>query len=194
MGYWAVVEGDSITEGATFAQYPELGVSGLTYTQYVNVGSPGSTCAQILSRYSSGVGSNYKATYGVSNNVATIKCGVNDHNTTADSPSTVYNNYVLPWVVLAKASGFKVMVGTLGSFSTEGAAVSGWRDAYNSLIISGALANGYTIFDFASDPNMGCNGCYSNTTYFSDGIHPTSGGQVIYGAIYKAALQSAGFQ
>jgi phospholipase/lecithinase/hemolysin len=37
---------------------------------------------------------------------------------------------------------------------------------------------------------MGCDACAANTTYFSDGEHPTAAGQALLGPIAQAAIQS----
>lgn len=50
------------------------------------------------------------------------------------------------------------------------------RGIYNAAIVSG----GYNVVRLDLDPNIGCDSCNSNSTYYqADGIHPKQAGQAI---------------
>lgn len=57
-----------------------------------------------------------------------------------------------------------------------------WADTqtYNNNVVSNAATYHYTVVRFDQDPNMGCQTCNTNLTYFqSDQVHPTLVGQAI---------------
>ena len=88
----------------------------------------------------------------------------------------------------AASPGLKVVVATLLPQTASG--FNAFKDAVNTLIYADhsfydALA------DFAANATMGCDTtCAANTTYFSDGEHPTAAGHAILGPIAQAAIQS----
>lgn len=129
-------------------------------------------------------------------NVFALGCGVNDW-TAGHSEASTYAA-LLSVVAKAKATGYLVTVATVTDSQhinqDSGGAGETWRAALNTDIRNGAVANGYTVWDVGGDANLGCNGCYANATYFTDGIHFTAAGQVIQTGYLKTALQSLGFQ
>jgi hypothetical protein len=44
------------------------------------------------------------------------------------------------------------------------------------------------VVDFAADPNLGADGAYGSTTWFSDQTHPTTAGQIRLGQIASNSL------
>lgn len=91
------------------------------------------------------------------------------------SAATVFSQ-ALTYIQARKAIGWAVIVGTcLPSVLIDGAKETA-RVSYNALVLSNAIAEGYTVADVAaisemSDPN--------NATYYSDGTHPTAAGQAL---------------
>ncbi|MCK1641922.1 SGNH/GDSL hydrolase family protein [Bradyrhizobium sp. 157] len=82
-----------------------------------------------------------------------------------------------------RSAGWHVLLGTLlprinSTFNTNRAVanpeIRSWIT--NGSIVAGKHAGG--IFDFAADPVIGPDAAASNTTYFSDGLHPTLTAQV----------------
>lgn len=134
-------------------------------------------------------------------NLMTIQCGVNDyvHGNNATAAYTGITNLV----AAAKAQGYKVIVATTmdSCHIYLGGGETTFRAALNSSITGGAVANGYTVADYASDPNIGCDGCSQNSTYFqvpengcvTGGVHPTAAGAAIQASIMEAAMVSIGF-
>ncbi len=183
-------DGDSITAGSGTAApsqtYPAVARDSLVAgTAYSNTAVSGQTCAQIAARYSTSVAPFYASNR--ARNVASIMCGANDGGGTA---AASYAS-ILSWVSAAKASGYQVIVLTM--LSRVGGDT--FKNALNPLITGGAVANGYTVADAGSDPNLGCDGCYTNSTYFqADGIHPTVVGEALVATgYYEPALASLGF-
>jgi trimeric autotransporter adhesin len=85
-----------------------------------------------------------------------------------------------------KLQGYKIII-----FSNMDATAGGGDSGKNTN--NTAIRNQWTFIsdafaDVGADPQMGCNGCASNTTYFSDGLHPTDVGQSKIGAIAQRAL------
>ncbi len=154
-------------------------------TYFSNVATPGLTCQQMSDRYTTSIAPLYDSHR--TRNVASIMCGANNNGSDLDS-----YNAILTWVASAKATGFNVVVFTMLSRVS----LDSFKNALNTRIRNGAVANGYTVADSGSDPNMGCDGCYANLTYFqADQVHPTLAGQVIVANPYaEAALATLGFQ
>lgn len=127
-------------------------------------------------------------------NIAVLGCGTNDWLSGA-STTTVYN-HILSIVAKAKATGFSVVVGTISSSDRFTMANGGWawRADLNSKITGGAVANGYTVFDYGNDAMLGGNTSWMDATYFTDGTHFTAAGQTIQAMYLKTALDALGVQ
>lgn len=120
--------------------------------------------------------------------VCTLMIGTNDPNI-GNTTAMAYAN-ILSWVSTVKAAGCTVIVST--NISEMG------RDTFlqtlGALIRGGAVANGYSVADVQSDPNMGCVGCWMNAMYFrADGVHPTQLGYQTIAPYFTAAMKAAGF-
>ena len=90
--------------------------------------------------------------------------------------TSIFNSAIVPFVQAANTAGFDVIVPTMLPRVWVGdSTLKGQKDteqqAYNTLVRNNAATYGYTVVDYAglahaSNP--------SNTTYYADGIHPTS--------------------
>jgi len=61
------------------------------------------------------------------------------------------------------------------------------RTAYNSDIRTNAI-KGYVVADVGADATIGVFSAPTNTTYYSDTIHPTDAGHAIVASIIKTAF------
>ena len=97
---------------------------------------------------------------------------------------------ILSWVNNMKGTRCQLFVGTMISRTGGGDAD---KDALNPLIRAGATQGLYNLIDFASNPLVGADGAYSNTTYFNTGpTHPTNAGQVLLGAEASNVINAYG--
>lgn len=93
-----------------------------------------------------------------------------------------------------RAAGWKVVLCTLLPQTTAGFNTK--RDAVNTIIYGWSAGQHYdALADFAADPTMGIDGNGVNTgpwntTYYADGLHPTSAGMAILAGIYQTAVNS----
>lgn len=171
-------------------RYPDQALATFRYSyNYTNTGVGGRKCQDVIDNAATEVDTHYQAIAPL--NIASLECGVNDYGVGAGQttdPAVTYAK-MLTWVSARKAVGWQVIVFTMESNS---AVLESFRTTLNSSITGGAVANGYTVADVGSDSIMGCNGCYSNTTYFLDGIHPTVAGNLIYSGYLATALSALG--
>jgi hypothetical protein len=149
----------------------------------------GTNCAAALSAYASLVAPFWRAE---ATSVASLGCGTNDYTNGRTTVATYAD--ILSFVAAAKATGFTVIVNTLPSAQRFADSTGNtWRVDLNGRIAGGAVANGYLVADEASDPNIGCQTCYLDATYFTDGTHMTTAGWAIKGNYTYLLLQSLGF-
>lgn len=129
-------------------------------------------------------------------NVLVLGCGTNDW-VAGRSAAQVYSD-LLSIVASAQATGFSVAVGTVSSAQRFTMANGGyaWRSTLNSSIVSGAAGHGYSVFDYGDDATIGCDTCWTNSTYFnhadSDVVHLTNAGQVIQASYLQPVLAALG--
>jgi lysophospholipase L1-like esterase len=139
-----------------------------------NIAVTGQTMVVMLANAPIHVDPLYSA--GGSKNVVVIWGGTNDIAINGATPASVYAN-MTSYVAARHARGWKVIVPTMLSrngFDTQ-------KNSYNALILANS-AGADGIANFTGTP-LGCDGCYSNTTWFqSDGIHPTQAGVTTYEA------------
>lgn len=175
---------------------PPLAVADGMHPSDVFIGSLGGTdCSDQITRY---------PTYGApfftarrSYNVMAFLCGTNDF-VHGKSAATAYAD-LLSTVALAQATGYTVTVSTIISAERfDTASGRTWRSDINAAILGGAGTHGYTVWDVASDPDLGCDACWQNPTYFNhaetDVVHLTDAGQSIQAGYLKAALLLLGLQ
>jgi len=170
-----VAVGDSITEG-----FPNL----VPYTTSLsldrhwapvsisNLGTSGETMQTMLANYSTSAAPLYKPGY---KNILILE-GCSNDLAGGTSPSTCYG-YINSYVADAHATGYTILVWTV--LSKVG--IDSQKDTLNtSIVANSAGADG--IVNFTSTP-LGCDGCYTNTTWFqADGIHPNQAGIDTYEA------------
>jgi len=192
-----IYDGDSITAGYTTGSYhygwPRVVSSVLGQQAHVvNVAVPGSTSAgcysnrtQVTGRYDSGFAKNVSVYFAGTNDLDGRATG-----TIVGYGTTVWTTYTLPYVEAMQAAGFtRVLVGTAIARNWGGSAQDkldkeAERLVYNQLIRDNAVAEGYTVIDFAGLSEMSD---HSNTTYFVDGVHPTRTGYNVMGT-YAAPI------
>ena len=127
-------------------------------------------------------------------NVTSIGGGTNDY-IQGKSVAVVYAQ-LLEFVATSHVMGYQhVIIETVPSATQFNPAPGNtWRNDLNAAITGGAVANNYTVSDIASDPIIGCQTCYQNTTYFADGVHFTSAGKLIKAQYMYNALYALGFR
>ena len=183
-----VFEGDSITD-PTVSMAPNLKYSALAqaaitpFPEGSNFAISGSGIANITAR-SAAVDAAF-ATPSLTEKLLFLFDGANDMGLGASTLVADLKAYCL--ARKAASPGLKIVIATLLPQTTSG--FNTFRDAVNPLI---KADNSWydAIADFAADPTMGCDACAGNTTYFSDGEHPTAAGQAILGPIARAAIQT----
>lgn len=124
--------------------------------------------------------------------ILTLLAGSNDGCLASASVATFVAN-VVAFCAARKAAGFdKVILGTvLPRSDVAGPLNEANRLTYNATITAPgwAEANGIDgIFDFGSHAIMGVKANNTDTTYYSDLIHPTSAGHELLAPIWQAKL------
>jgi hypothetical protein len=113
----------------------------------------------------------------------------NDLGNGLSTPSQCYAN-IVSYVAARHAVGWKVIIPTmLSRIATVQApnVDTTLKNQLNALILANT-AGADAVVDFTGT-NLGCNGCYSNTTYFqADGLHPT---QLSVTSIIAPAMSAA---
>lgn len=181
-------QGDSITccSGAITTQwYPTLLSVNSGYSSVVNEGEPGFPVMSFAeaARWRDTPACNS----GGQPSLITIFGGTNDGLFGATAQVTF--NAIQSDVNVLKSAGCQVGVATMLSRT----ALDTFKDQLNPLIRAGAANGGYFLIDTASSPNLGCDGCNTNTTYFNtDDTHPTNAGQTILGAEFSNAINAYG--
>jgi hypothetical protein len=103
--------------------------------------------------------------------------------------TTVWTNFVRPFILDAKTAGFTVIQPTTlpRIFADNQAARTAEIVAFNNLVTSNAVTDGYTVVNYAADPNLSTvNGTY----YDSDNIHPKNAGYAVMGGLFAAAVNA----
>jgi lysophospholipase L1-like esterase len=186
-------DGDSITygagssapgaAGAYIVKMQPLLLNQPAYTVY-NWGIPGIQLSTLTASEPNRIAKYCNPTTGGAS-VALVFAGTNDLG--AGNAAAIYAQ-LKSEVHILKQAGCKVFAGTMISRITLDAA----KDAYNTLIRTGIVAEGADgIMDFNAIPQMGADGAYANSTYFSgDGIHPIDAG---YTLIARAAANTVNY-
>jgi hypothetical protein len=161
-------------------------MSGLTNTYTTNAnGLPGWTCKEIQTLVP------FRESYLFSSYnpraVGIVECGNNDAQL-GTSPANVTNAIISLGKSLHSIGAQRVFLTTLMSSVGYGTSDSTLKDVINPLIRNAAAANGYGLIDYATNANLGADGAGSNTTYFIDGIHPTTTGKGIMAAMMSNAV------
>lgn len=188
--------GDSIGIGAYAAGAPPafniLGYSGSVTTS--NYAVNGEKMATELTRVQAGLGDSAYSTTIPS--IAIIQSGTNDLFATSGSvtASVLYNTTVKDLIKLLKAKGYYVILMTvlprkLGAFGgTSGQETE--RLAYNNLVRANSAGADY-VRDLAANASIGDAANVTNdTTYYIDGLHPSTYAQTLMVPDFKAAINS----
>lgn len=118
-------------------------------------------------------------------NILTVLFGANDMLTLSGA---AFFAALKTWCQARQAAGFKVIVLTTLNHNTSGG-IAAKRNAANAL--TRADTSFYdALADIASDATIGTDAAPSNTTYFSDGVHPTAAGNAILAPYVTRAIQS----
>jgi hypothetical protein len=125
-----------------------------------------------------------------SRNVITLGAPTNDF--VSNSLSTVEASFTTA-VSTVKSEGWtQVYCGTMLSRTGTGyagATMDSYHDSYNTWLRANWASIGCTgLADPAANTNLGADGAYASTTYFQDGIHPTTTGQQIYALAFQTAI------
>ena len=178
-------EGDSITDPTTCAKPCYYWLNNTTISPLVaasqDFGLSGSTIETMTTRAST-VDAVYTSR---SHNILTILIGA---NTNSDSPAT-FEGVLQSYVQARQATGWKVLVATILPQTTANFN-STFRSPVNTWIRANSMGAN-AIIDVAADSAIGCDACAADTTYYSDGEHPTAAGQAIMAPYWKAAINTA---
>jgi lysophospholipase L1-like esterase len=182
-----VFEGDSITDPTTGvaaqSKYYHLAQAAISpFPQGANDAVSGSSIATAISRQAT-VDSWFAPVTGLK--VLFLFLGANDMGDGATTFEANLKAYCL--ARKAASPGLKIVLATLLPQTTAG--FNAFRDAVNPLIHADPSFYD-ALADFAANPTMGCDSCAANSTYYSDGEHPSVAGHAILGPIASAAIQS----
>lgn len=100
--------------------------------------------------------------------------------------ASAYASALAAYCDARRAAGFKVVVCTI--LPRTNATHNTRRALVNAQIVTWAGTHADAICDFAADATMGPDAAASNTTYYSDGLHPTVTGYGLLEAIIRPAL------
>lgn len=162
--------GDSITEGGAggATAYPPQLSTVNTIIVY-NAGRGGSTTTDLITYASTNSTKFYSRL--ARNNIAVVWIGTNDdgtgHRQTLDRASAFCRQL--------QVQGFKVIFVTM--LSRSGSEV--FKTNYNNLIRVEWPSFANALADVSANPVMGGDAAYADTTYFVDGVHPTTLGMAI---------------
>ena len=123
--------------------------------------------------------------------IYTVLIGRNDFLTWSADPAG-YAAAVGAHMLEMKQAGFtKTALATvLPSTATN---FNAWRNTVNATIKAAGFTTTYSIdaiIDFAADATMGPDAAAANTTYYADGIHPTTAGQAALEPVYRAVVNA----
>lgn len=184
-----IAVGNSITIGFN-GKTPYTSLLTLNKSPYnvVNMGIGGETLATMVTSFPS-IHAQFQA--GIPNNVG-LWGGTNDFQQNGSTVAAVYAS-LTSYVSLVHAAGGKIIVATMlsrtGTNPIGGETLDTDKNGFNALILANtAGADG--IADFTGTL-LGCDGCYANTTWFTDGTHPTQLGITTYeGPIFSTAINA----
>lgn len=183
-----VFVGDSLTSGvgSTGGQtYPKQTVDLLSTTttyDYTNLGVMAWTVTNMTDSAPSGSDGHYNDLR--PNNLLAFWGGTNDIFYGADA-TTAYNR-IVSYAQGRKTLGYKVIVTTM---LPRGADVEGSRTSLNSLLRANWSTFADALSDPASDSRIGDAGDFSDTTYYSDGVHMTNAGYAIVASFMKHQIE-----
>lgn len=145
----------------------------------------GATIENLISQYTGNISPLYDGTKAT--NLLFLMEGTNSMNPGIGNDTGAQAAAAMATLIAdGQATGFTVIVATClpSTFVTEAN-----RTTYNTTLITNASSSNYTIADIASDPVMGQAGQQTNTTYYTDGVHPTRTGMAEIAPIVANALR-----
>jgi lysophospholipase L1-like esterase len=161
-----VADGDSITEGFGAATPYTAHVSLTGRWDVINVAIPGMTVATALVNAPTAVDPSFFP--GVTN-VDVAWLGTNDIANNGTTPDATYA-MLTSYVAARHAKGWTVILPTM--ISREGFDTQ--KNAYNALILANT-AGADAIVDFTGT-QLGCDGCWADSLFQADGVHPNETG------------------
>lgn len=185
--YRVVFGGNSIVEGYYATKLRGL-VSQLTLTkngEVFNCGVNGQTLNTEKTNRIARFSNVYTASYPT---IFFCQGGTNDLQA-SDTAVNVYT-YATTLTSYLKGLGYKVVICTILPRANFSGAQETERQSYNTAVIGNAAAADL-VLDLNADPIMGgAQSQASNTTYFIDGVHPTTPGHGVQGGLFTTALQT----
>lgn len=163
-----IADGDSITRGVTTVGplgYPSYIVLNNTW-KYSNLGTAGLTLLQAVTQAPLTTDLLLPTQ---APGILLVWAGTNDIKVSGTAPEIVAN-MVDSYAALRRKTGLRVLMATM----IDRTGVSSQKNSLNAFLRQnwGLFADG--LVDIAADPNLGCDACNANTTYFSDTTHPTT--------------------
>lgn len=203
---YLVCNGDSITNGTTVVAsdswdlpYPQT-LGERLFTDYsvaawgVNTGVGGATALNMRDNASAQVDALYKS--GFSTYVNTICGGTNDYFYGTTDPSVVAG-YIWEWCAARRAfleaqgvPSASIIIGVTTQIDRDVAtAYKTFLDDLNGIIRDNWSTYADVLIDPESDAHFSISlDASTNTTYYTDGTHPTAAGHAILADIFAAAL------
>jgi trimeric autotransporter adhesin len=185
-----VDEGDSITFGSFVVDAQNRTTQETDYLAdgeipHLNIGFPGQTLSYFDTNYATRVAPNFATG---KTNILRLFAGTNDIANSGATGAATYAKLVA-LCGKARATGYKIVVGTMLPRAGVSAGVQAEQAAYNALIRANWATIADGIADFQASPIMGTQASASNTALYSDGIHPTKLGQQ-----YLAVIEAPGVE
>lgn len=180
-----VFAGNSITSMRYSGGWPAFCLRALSHAYPMPrvTGIAGQNIAGIQTNVATQIGNFYVT--GGAKNIVTVLEGINSMNG-GTTPAAAYAQMVTLCQGL-QAQGWKVVIGTTMPSVTLNETN---RNTYNALIVANWTTFADALADLAADTVMGQTGQYSNTTYYTDGTHPTSTGGKRLAGIFATAINS----
>jgi lysophospholipase L1-like esterase len=180
-----VFEGTSITAASWFVAYRD---STSTAATIVNTGVNGSTIATIIGRAAT-VDGNYSPG---DLNLLVVEAGANNFGGGVQATDEATLETLFDYCDDRRAAGWKVLLATLLPQSGTANVVNfnAARSYINPLIRAAVGTRIDAVVDWAADPLMGAEATAANTTYFTDGLHPSNRGKAHLSMIARRPIDS----
>lgn len=181
-----IAEGDSITTTQAYC-YPWKYLPNRVAGTFVSIAAiSGSTLASMTARGSL-VDAAIPPNRGSRKYILSVLIGANDIASYFGN-SAAYITALASYCDARRAAGFLVAVCTILPSTQSNFNVT--RNLVNTAIRTWVGTHCDAVIDFAADATMGGDSAASNTTYYSDGIHPTDAGHVILETVARTVLNA----
>lgn len=184
--------GDSITVGSAgtlsygFARRTQRALPNTVMcNQYAGAGNQ---VQNYVANYSTSQGKIILTTYTSTSPVVFLHMGTNDLTIGGRTAAQIYSD-IQSYAALVKADGARIIISTLLPNSAWTAGQQTTRNDLNSSIRSGWASFADGLCDFANDAVMGPQAAASNTSLYSDGLHPTDTGHQYLSVLSTAAIR-----